>query len=318
VFYFWRWLCIGVGALLWAVFLHAETPVEGTPDTLSIRAKALNHERIDPLACGPVYRALYFEAAMAYLPNELLPYWCWLSAQGKAESAYNPEAVSSAKARGVAQFMDATWREVCRGATRRRPSGTWRGSSGSTGGSPGWRSRSPDVAVAAVEPWGRDALRVSEGCVAGVYPRDCIGPMQVSWLEGVKGAVSGFGGSGVVWLRVLLVLKPVLVSGAMIALAGVVSWLGHTVSKAAALEREVELEQAWREESEKQGREVLERRERSLVAAREAAGEEREAAFERVRALKRRMETLETVEVTEVEREGCGCTLDSPLPEGFE
>jgi len=142
--------------------------------------------------------------------------------------------------------------------------------------------------------------------------------MQVSWLEGVKGAVSGFGGSGVVWLRVLLVLKPVLVSGAMIALAGVVSWLGHTVSKAAALEREVELEQAWREESEKQGREVLERRERSLVAAREAAGEEREAAFERVRALKRRMETLETVEVTEVEREGCGCTLDSPLPEGFE
>jgi len=106
VFYFWRWLCIGAGALLWAVFLHAETPVEGTPDTL-------NHERIDPLACGPVYRALYFEAAMAYLPNELLPYWCWLSAQGKAESAYNPEAVSSAKARGVAQFMDATWREVC-------------------------------------------------------------------------------------------------------------------------------------------------------------------------------------------------------------
>jgi len=101
----WLWI-IAVLALVWLFSWARDAqahPVEPKP------AAAV----IDPLACGPTYQSLYFEAGMAYLPNDLKPYWCWLSAQGKAESAYNPDAVSPAKAQGVAQFMEATWREVC-------------------------------------------------------------------------------------------------------------------------------------------------------------------------------------------------------------
>ena len=37
--------------------------------------------------------------------------WLLLKAQIKAESNFNPHAVSRAGAEGLAQFMDATWRE---------------------------------------------------------------------------------------------------------------------------------------------------------------------------------------------------------------
>jgi len=44
--------------------------------------------------------------------SELIGYdWLLLKAQVKAESNFNPHAVSRVGAKGLAQFMDATWRE---------------------------------------------------------------------------------------------------------------------------------------------------------------------------------------------------------------
>ena len=38
--------------------------------------------------------------------------WKWLKAQLKAESQFDPEAVSKSGALGIAQFMEPTWREL--------------------------------------------------------------------------------------------------------------------------------------------------------------------------------------------------------------
>ena len=45
-------------------------------------------------------------------PVEARPHWCAYKAQLVAESALDPKAVSSVGARGIAQFMPATWAEV--------------------------------------------------------------------------------------------------------------------------------------------------------------------------------------------------------------
>ena len=47
-----------------------------------------------------------------YWPVQARPYWCAYKAQLVAESALDPHAVSPAGARGIAQFMPATWAEV--------------------------------------------------------------------------------------------------------------------------------------------------------------------------------------------------------------
>ena len=47
-----------------------------------------------------------------YWPVEARPYWCAYKAQLVAESALDPNAVSPAGARGIAQIMPATWEEV--------------------------------------------------------------------------------------------------------------------------------------------------------------------------------------------------------------
>jgi len=137
--------------------------------------------------------------------------------------------------------------------------------------------------------------------------------MKASWLEGVRGVVSGFGGSGVVWLRLVLVLKPLLVAGAMIALAGVVTWLGHTITKAGALEAEIELRDAWFEEAQVQSEKVRAR----VEAAREVAENVTEETMARLAIEKdKRMRAVALLRQEKVPvEEACGCTLDSPLPE---
>ena len=57
------------------------------------------------------YDNLIKESAEKYIPGYD---WRLLKAQLHCESAMQPDAVSRVGARGIAQFMPATWNEVCR------------------------------------------------------------------------------------------------------------------------------------------------------------------------------------------------------------
>ena len=53
----------------------------------------------------------FFSLFLKYQVPHLLP-WYVLAAQVRWESAYDPSAISSAGAQGLAQFMPSTWAEV--------------------------------------------------------------------------------------------------------------------------------------------------------------------------------------------------------------
>ena len=72
---------------------------------------------LGPLACSggdwtQVYDQTYRVAALTQWSGERAPYWCWLKAQGAAESDLRDSVVSNAGAQGIAQFMPGTWAET--------------------------------------------------------------------------------------------------------------------------------------------------------------------------------------------------------------
>lgn len=56
----------------------------------------------------------HLRAAFAAASARFLPQWdpLWLPAQIYQESRFNPNAVSAAGAKGISQFMDATWQDM--------------------------------------------------------------------------------------------------------------------------------------------------------------------------------------------------------------
>ena len=58
-----------------------------------------------------MYDRLIKKSVRVYWPQPQRKYWCALKAQILAESGFDPNAVSPAGAKGVAQFMKPTWDE---------------------------------------------------------------------------------------------------------------------------------------------------------------------------------------------------------------
>ena len=58
------------------------------------------------------YDLQIYKAAKRYFAPQRRRYWCVLKSQMWAESDFRPDAVSQVGARGLAQFMPATWKEV--------------------------------------------------------------------------------------------------------------------------------------------------------------------------------------------------------------
>ncbi len=98
IYYGFKLLTLGIvatsifGAVLMAALLVNPSPARAAP------------------LSDTTYDAQIKDAAFAYWPYG--PDWLWWKAQLFQESRLEPDAISPAGARGIAQFMPATWRET--------------------------------------------------------------------------------------------------------------------------------------------------------------------------------------------------------------
>lgn len=94
-----------------------EKPLEEQTEPLELKPEVLEPEVVIELVRGfqknPYTNSSYDDWFKKY-SNQYLPFrdWKWLKAQCIQESALNPTAVSWAGAKGLCQFMDATWRDM--------------------------------------------------------------------------------------------------------------------------------------------------------------------------------------------------------------
>lgn len=74
-------------------------------------------QAVHPAACqvpgrGHPYLKAAYAAVHRHWSQERRPYWCWAMAQLSAESGFDPRARSHAGARGIAQIMGPTAKEL--------------------------------------------------------------------------------------------------------------------------------------------------------------------------------------------------------------
>jgi len=107
-----------------------------------------------------------------------------------------------------------------------------------------------------------------------------------------------------------------LVPAALLVGSLVVTWIGHAVSNAGARERELELRDAWLEEAREQNRKVRARVRESEAQSDRVVRKEREEWGRLREDLLGQIDRLRAQAGEGVDT--CGCTLDSPLPEGWQ